>query len=332
MTAPALLSVEGLTVRFHTQRGSVTAIEDVSFELRPGEVLGLVGESGSGKSVTALSLLRLIPDNVAEIAAGHVWFGGRDLAHLSERELRHVRGREIGMIFQEPMTSLNPIASIGWQLQEPLWLHLRLGRRAAAARAEELLDLVGIPQPRHRLAQYPHELSGGMRQRVVIAMALACEPKLVIADEPTTALDVTTQAQILELLRSLQARLGVAVIMITHDLGIVAEFADRVQVMFAGRAVEHGPVGALFVASAHPYTRGLLRSIPSFDDAGGRLTGIEGTVSGVSDMPPGCRFAPRCFQAEPACTAAPPPFRLIAAGRNVACLKPLAGSAAEFQP
>jgi len=322
MTAP-LLRVEGLTVRLRSDRGPVAAVQDVSFELQPGEVLGLVGESGSGKSVTALSLLRLIPDDAVESVAGQVWFGGEDLLRLSEPRLRQVRGREIGMIFQDPMTSLNPIASIGWQLQEPLRLHLGLGRRAAAARAEALLDLVGIPQPRKRLAQFPHELSGGMRQRVVIAMALACEPKLVIADEATTALDVTTQAQILDLLRNLQARLGMAVIMITHDLGIVAEFADQVQVMYAGRVVERAPTGGLFEAPAHPYTQGLLRSIPSFDDGPGRLFGIEGTVPSPYDLPPGCSFAPRCALADTACTAATPAFRPVAAGRYVSCVRPL---------
>ena len=322
MTA-ALLRVEGLTVRLRSDRGPVAAVQDVSFDLQPGEVMGLVGESGSGKSVTALSLLRLIPDDAVESVAGQVWFGGEDLLRLPEPRLRQVRGREIGMIFQDPMTSLNPIASIGWQLQEPLRLHLGLGRRAAAARAEALLDLVGIPQPRKRLAQFPHELSGGMRQRVVIAMALACEPKLVIADEATTALDVTTQAQILDLLRSLQARLGMAVIMITHDLGIVAEFADQVQVMYAGRVVERAPTAGLFEAPAHPYTQGLLRSIPSFEDGPARLFGIEGTVPSPYDLPHGCSFAPRCALADTACTAALPAFRPVAAGRHVACVRPL---------
>ena len=324
MTAP-LLRVEGLTVRLRSDRGPVAAIQDVSFELQPGEVLGLVGESGSGKSVTALSLLRLIPEDAVESIAGQVWFGGNDLLRLSEPRLRQVRGREIGMVFQDPMTSLNPIASIGWQVQEPLRLHLGMGRRAAAARAEALLDLVGIPQPRKRMAQFPHELSGGMRQRVVIAMALACEPKLVIADEATTALDVTTQAQILDLLRSLQARLGMAVIMITHDLGIVAEFADRVQVMYAGRVVEQAPAESLFEVAAHPYTRGLLRSIPSFDDGPERLLGIEGTVPSPYDLPPGCSFAPRCALADTACTTAPPALRMVTPGRNAACVRPLLG-------
>lgn len=322
MTAP-LLRVEGLTVRLRSDRGPVTAVENVGFDLQPGEVLGMVGESGSGKSVTALSLLRLIPEDSIESVAGQVWFGGQNLLRMPESQLRQVRGREIGMIFQDPMTSLNPIASIGWQLQEPLRLHLGLGRRAAAARAEALLDLVGIPQPRKRLAQFPHELSGGMRQRVVIAMALSCEPKLVIADEATTALDVTTQAQILDLLRSLQARLGMAVIMITHDLGIVAEFADRVQVMYAGRVVERAPARNLFEAPAHPYTQGLLRSIPSFEDGPSRLFGIEGTVPSPFDLPPGCGFAPRCALADKACTGAPPAFRPIPGGRHVACVRPL---------
>ena len=310
-------------MRLRSDRGPVAAVQDVSWELQRGEVLGLVGESGSGKSVTALSLLRLIPDDAVESIAGQAWFGGEDLLRLPEPRLRQVRGRKIGMIFQDPMTSLNPIASIGWQLQEPLRLHLGLGRQAAAARSESLLDLVGIPQPRKRLAQFPHELSGGMRQRVVIAMALACEPKLVIADEATTALDVTTQAQILDLLRSLQARLGMAAIMITHDLGIVAEFADRVQVMYAGRVVEQAPARDLFDAPAHPYTQGLLCSIPSFEDGPERLFGIEGTVPSPYDLPAGCSFAPRCALADAACAARVPAFRSVAAGRRAACVRPL---------
>lgn len=321
MTAP-LLRVEGLTVRLHSGRGPITATQDVSFELQAGEVLGLVGESGSGKSVTALSLLRLIPQDAIASVAGHVWFEGQDLLRISDTQLRQVRGRKIGMIFQDPMTSLNPIASIGWQLAEPLRLHLGLGRRAAAARAEVLLDLVGIPQPRKRLAQFPHELSGGMRQRVVIAMALACEPQLVIADEATTALDVTTQAQILNLLRNLQARLGMAVIMITHDLGIIAEFADQVQVMYAGRVVERAEACELFDAPAHPYTQGLLRSIPSLEDGPSRLIGVEGTVPSPYEPPLGCSFAPRCAKADEACMTGAPPFRLLAGGRRVACIRP----------
>ena len=244
-----LLRVDSLDVSFHSAGGLIPVIRNVSFHVLPGEVLGIVGESGSGKSVTALSLLRLIPDDVAQVTAGAAWFQGQDLVSLPEAKLRRIRGREIAMIFQEPMTSLNPIATIGSQVREPLRIHLGMGSREAAERAEELLNLVGINRPRERLAQYPHELSGGMRQRVMIAMALACEPKLLIADEPTTALDVTTQAQILELLRSLQERLGLSIVLITHDLGVIAQFADRVQVMYAGRAIEQAPVSDLFLQS-----------------------------------------------------------------------------------
>jgi oligopeptide/dipeptide ABC transporter ATP-binding protein len=323
VTIGPLLRVDGLTVSFHTRDGVVRAIEDVSFEVQAGQVLGIVGESGSGKSVTALSLLRLIPRDIAELSAGHVWFGGRDLMRISEAELRKVRGREIGMIFQEPMTSLNPIATIGTQLREPLTLHLGMTASAATSRTEELLDLVGIPQPRKRLSQYPHELSGGMRQRVMIAMALACEPKLLIADEPTTALDVTTQAQILDLLRSLQSRLGLSIILITHDLGVVAEFADHVQVMYAGRAVEKAPVSELFLRPAHPYTSGLLRTVADLDIDCARLSSIDGVVPGPHDLPLGCAFAPRCSYSDEACLSARPPLLQLAATHRCACVRPL---------
>jgi oligopeptide/dipeptide ABC transporter ATP-binding protein len=318
-----LLRVDGLTVSFHTRDGVVRAIEDISFEVEAGQVLGIVGESGSGKSVTALSLLRLIPRDIAEISAGHVWFGGRDLTSISEAELRMVRGREIGMIFQEPMTSLNPIATIGTQLREPLKLHLGMTSSPATSRAEELLNLVGIPKPRERLGQYPHELSGGMRQRVMIAMALACEPKLLIADEPTTALDVTTQAQILNLLRSLQSRLGLSILLITHDLGVVAEFADHVQVMYAGRAVEQSPVSELFARPAHPYTNGLLRTVADLEIDCARLSSIDGVVPSPRDLPIGCAFAPRCSFSDEVCVAARPPLAQVSAARRCACVRPL---------
>ncbi|MGH6709143.1 MAG: ABC transporter ATP-binding protein [Bradyrhizobium sp.] len=318
-----LLSVENLSVVFRSGAGSVRAIEDVSFEVQQGQVLGIVGESGSGKSVTALSLLRLISRDLAEISSGSVWFGGRDLVQLPERELRKVRGREIGMIFQEPMTSLNPIASIGNQLREPLRLLLGMSFADATRRAEELLDLVGIPQPRKRMAQYPHELSGGMRQRVMIAMALSCEPKLLIADEPTTALDVTTQAQILDLLRSLQSRLGLSIILITHDLGVIAQFADRVQVMYAGRAIEQAAVAEIFRQPAHPYTERLLRIVADLETECDRLTSIEGTVPPPHELPPGCAFAPRCPHADKACTATRPALSAVSADRRCACVRPL---------
>jgi oligopeptide/dipeptide ABC transporter ATP-binding protein len=318
-----LLRVNGLTVNFHTRDGVVRAIDDISFEVQPGKVLGIVGESGSGKSVTALSLLRLIPRDIAEISAGQVWFGGRDLTRISEAELRKVRGREIGMIFQEPMTSLNPIASIGSQLREPLRLHLGLATSAATSRAEELLNLVGIPQPRKRLDQYPHELSGGMRQRVMIAMALACEPKLLIADEPTTALDVTTQAQILDLLRALQRELGLSILMITHDLGVIAEFADHVQVMYAGRAVEQSPVSEMFARPAHPYTNGLLRTVADLEVDCARLSSIDGVVPNPNELPSGCAFAPRCPYSDQACVSVRPALSQISTARRCACVRPL---------
>ena len=324
MTAP-LLDVRGLTVRLHSDRGPFTAIEDVGLEIMPGEVLGVVGESGSGKSVTALTLLRLIPPDALAGMEGSIRFDGQELMHLPEAALRRVRGRGIGMVFQDPMTTLNPIASIGWQVSEPLRLHLGLGRRAAMVAAEELLDLVGIKLPGQCLRRFPHELSGGMRQRVVIAMALACNPKLVVADEATTALDVTTQAQILDLLRRLQAQFGMAVMMITHDLGLVAEFADRVQVMYAGRIVEKAPTRALFGSPAHPYAEGLLRSVPGLEAGPTRLYGIQGNVPSPYEMPPGCSFAPRCTIADEACVAAHPMLAPTGPGRCVACFHPRPG-------
>jgi oligopeptide/dipeptide ABC transporter ATP-binding protein len=321
-----LLNVRDLTVKFHTTRGLVTSVDRINFTLDRGKVLGLVGESGSGKSVTALSLLRLIPKDTAEISNGEIWFDNQNLVTLPEKDLREVRGRDIGMIFQDPMTSLNPIASIGSQVTEPLKSHLGMTRAQSSRRAEELLELVGIREAKKRLAQYPHELSGGMRQRVMIAMAIACEPKLIIADEPTTALDVTTQAQILDLLQKLRTDLGVSIILITHDLGVVAEFADDVQVMYAGRAVERSSVQKIFEQPAHPYSDGLLKSIPSFDSEVERLVSIEGTVPSPFALPPGCAFAPRCAHVRSACTAEVPSFRKISADRHAACLFPLAGS------
>jgi len=264
MDEAPLLSVRDLTVAFDTRRGSFEAVSGVSFDVRSGRTLGVVGESGSGKSVTAMALMRLLPDS-ARVTAGQVRFGARDLGPLSDREMQSIRGRGIAMVFQDPMASLNPILTIGWQVMEPLMLQLGLGRRAARARAQELLSLVRIPSPGEIMRAYPHELSGGMRQRVMIAMALACDPVLLIADEPTTALDVTTQAQILELLDDLKQRLGMAVLLITHDLGVVAQTAQRVLVMYAGRVVEQASVKKLFNDPLHPYTRGLLNSLPRPD-------------------------------------------------------------------
>jgi oligopeptide/dipeptide ABC transporter ATP-binding protein len=290
-----LLDVRHLQTHFATRGGIIRAVDDVSWDVREGETVALVGESGCGKSVSALSVMRLVAPPAGRIAGGEVWFRGRDLLRLSEEEMRRVRGREIAMVFQEPMTSLNPVLSLGRQLTEGLEIHLGLDPARARARAAELLGLVGIPDPVRRLRQYPHQFSGGMRQRVMIAMALACEPALVLADEPTTALDVTIQAQILELMRALSRRLGVAMLMITHNLGVVARYAQRVNVMYAGRIVERGAAGALYAGPRHPYTLGLIRSVPRLDaPRQARLEAIEGQPPDLLRLPPGCAFAPRC--------------------------------------
>ena len=321
MDEAALLSVRDLTVAFDTRRGSFEAVHGVGFDVRAGRTLGVVGESGSGKSVTALALLQLLPDR-AQVMAGSVHFGGRDLGALSERDMLKVRGREIAMVFQDPMASLNPILTIGHQLMEPLRLHMGLGKAAARARGEELLALVRIPSPADIMRAYPHELSGGMRQRVMIAMALSCGPKLLIADEPTTALDVTTQAQILELLRDLQQRLHMSVLLITHDLGVVAEFADEVMVMYAGQAVERSPVAALFDKPGHPYTEGLLRSMPPLEDEDPEtLPAIEGNVASPFDLPPGCAFHPRCPYAWDDCRKQTPVLARLGDDHDAACLR-----------
>jgi peptide/nickel transport system ATP-binding protein/oligopeptide transport system ATP-binding protein len=316
-----LLSVRGLRTTFRTEEGETAAVEDVSFDLAQGEVLGIVGESGSGKSVTALSILRLIPSPPGRIAGGEVLFEGRNLLTLPERRMREIRGAAISMIFQEPMTSLNPVFTVGDQIVETIRYHERIGQQAAVRRALDLLDQVGIPSPAQRLGEYPHQLSGGMRQRVMIAIALACNPRLLLADEPTTALDVTIQAQILELLRSLQERFGMAVILITHDLGVVAEFVDRVLVMYAGRAVEQAGVHPTFEQPLHPYTEGLLGSIPSLDDERPRLQVIPGVVPSPFDLPPGCRYAPRCPYARPACDAGDPPLIPLQPDHQAACIR-----------
>ena len=314
--------MRNLTVEFHTKRGRFNAIDGVSFDVMPGQVLGLVGESGSGKSVTALALMRLLPEGAARIAGGEILFGGTDLARCPERRMRAVRGREIAMIFQDPTTSLNPIFSIGHQLREGLSLHLGLGRAAGNRRAEELLALVRLQSPRALLDKYPHELSGGMRQRVMIAMALSGAPKLLVADEPTTALDVTTQAQILELLRDLQAQLSMAIVLITHDLGVVAAFADAVQVMYAGRIVERAPVARLFAQPRHPYTEGLLHSMPSLEEEDPEsLPAIPGMVASPFAMPKGCAFHPRCRLAVPDCTRGVPPLSGVGPLHAAACIR-----------
>jgi len=292
MAAP-LLSVRGLQTWFHTEYGTVKAVDGVSFDVRPGQVLGLVGESGSGKSVTNLSILRLVPTPPGEYVGGEVHFGGQDLLKASERTLREMRGNRIAMIFQDPMTSLTPYLRVSRQIAEVLELHEGLGRKAARRRAVSLLEQVGLPDPARRIDQYPHQFSGGMRQRVTIAMALACRPELLLADEPTTALDVTIQAQILDLIRALAVEHGTAVILVTHDLGVVAGLADDIAVMYAGRIVEKGSVDRVFSAPKHPYTAGLLKSVPRLDTRG-PLEPIPGQPPDLSDLPPGCPFAPRC--------------------------------------
>jgi peptide/nickel transport system ATP-binding protein len=316
-----LLSIRNLRTEFTTDDGTFAAIDDVSFDLGEGGVLGIVGESGSGKSVTALSIMRLIASPAGRIANGEVWFAGRNLLGLSERRMREIRGGAISMIFQEPMSSLNPVFTVGDQITETVRRHERLGSRAAREKALEMLNRVGIPSPAQRLDEYPHQLSGGMRQRVMIAIALSCNPRLLLADEPTTALDVTIQAQILELLRELQEEFGMAVILITHDLGVVAEFVDRVIVMYAGRTVESAAVHPTFEAPRHPYTEGLLGSIPSLDDERERLQVIEGVVPSPFALPPGCRYAPRCRYARPECDAMDPPLLTLGPDHRAACIR-----------
>jgi peptide/nickel transport system ATP-binding protein len=304
LSAASLLSVEHLTTVFDVPSGSVAAVDDVSFEIRQGETLGLVGESGSGKSVTAFSIMRLVQPP-GRIRSGRVIFMGRDLVELPEREMRKIRGAEIALIFQEPMTALNPVFTIGDQIRETLLVHGETTKRDAQAKAIALLDAVRIPTAASRVDDYPHQLSGGMRQRVLIALALACRPSLVIADEPTTALDVTIQAEILDLLREMKTALGLSLLLITHDLGVIAGTADRVAVMYAGRIVETGRVRDVFRHPQHPYTRGLLASIPG-GAPGQRLRAIDGTVPLLGALPPGCAFNPRCPDRFEPCTSAPP--------------------------
>ena len=301
MSSESVLDVSDLTTRFNTQDGVVHAVNGVSFELRAGEFLGVVGESGSGKSVTMMSLLKLIPMPPGEIIDGTAEFDGEDLLHIDGPSLRRVRGGRIGFIFQDPMTSLNPVLTIGKQLSEPLIRHRGATKKEARQRALELLDLVGIPDAAQRLKSYPHELSGGMRQRVMIAMALTCEPEIIIADEPTTALDVTIQAQIIETVRELREKLGTAVIWITHDLGVVAGLADRVVVMYGGEIVEQAPVARLYAHPSHPYTEGLLESVPRLDQKGQELASIPGQPPSLFAEPVGCSFAARCKYAFDRC-------------------------------
>ncbi|HYZ31523.1 MAG TPA: ABC transporter ATP-binding protein [Crenalkalicoccus sp.] len=318
----ALLEIENLQTHFRTPDGVNRAVDGLSFQVEAGETLAVVGESGCGKSVTAMSVLRLIPEPPGRMA-GSIRFEGRDLLKLSDREMRHIRGNEISMIFQEPMTSLNPVLTVGRQIGETLRLHQGLSAREAEARAVEMLTLVGIPEPARRVREYPHQLSGGMRQRVMIAIALACNPKLLIADEPTTALDVTIQAQILDLMRDLKHRVGAAIILITHDLGVVAEVAERVVVMYAGRKVEEAPVGPLFRTPRHPYTQGLLGSVPrlgtSLTGEETRLQEIPGLVPSLKQKIPGCVFASRCPHATDLCRQVAPALEAKAPGHFAAC-------------
>ena len=303
----SLLQVDDLHTEFHTSHGIVRAVEGVSFEVKRGEIVAIVGESGSGKSVTALSIMRLLPRQSSRISKGRIVFDGRSLLDLSDNEMREIRGRDISMIFQEPMTSLNPILKIGMQIMEPLQIHLGMSDQQARARAVELLGLVGITDPERRLEQYPHQFSGGMRQRVMIAIGLACNPKLIIADEPTTALDVTIQAQILELMKDLSRKLNIALIVITHNLGVVARYADRVIVMYAARIAEQGKAEAIFHTPRHPYSMGLLRSVPRLDrPRGAKLETIEGLPPNLALAPPGCRFAARCPYKIAVCDSEPP--------------------------
>jgi len=328
-TAPAaasepVLEVRGLATHFHTRDGVVRAVDGLDFTLQPGEILGVVGESGCGKSVTSLSIMRLLPSPPAHYASGEIRYKGRDLLALSEREMRRLRGNDISMIFQDPMSSLNPVLSIGDQLVEAIMLHQNLSRRAALEHAREMLDLVHIPEARRRLDEYPHQLSGGMRQRVMIAMALSCNPSVLIADEPTTALDVTIQAQILTLMEEIRDKLRTAIILITHDLGVVAEMADRVIVMYAGRKVEEAAVVDLFENPRHPYTRGLMTSVPhleaeALESGRKRLSEIPGIVPALTDLPPGCAFAERCPFVVERCRRETPPLVEVGTRHHAAC-------------
>ena len=314
-----LINVQNLNTQFITEGAVVKAVDDISFSLREKETVAIVGESGSGKSVTSLSVMRLIPSPPGRIAGGRIFFHGEDLLTLSERKMRQIRGCKISMIFQEPMTSLNPVHRVGDQIAEAIILHQDLSKQEAWNQAIELLKIIGIPSPEKRVKDYPHQLSGGMRQRVMIAMALSCQPDLLIADEPTTALDVTIQAQILDLMRKMREDFGMAIMLITHDLAVVAEMAHRVIVMYAGRIVEEAAVADLFQEPLHPYTTGLLHSIPRLSGDKGRLYVIEGSVPDLSKVPPGCPFHPRCPEMEPRCRTERPELISYGSQRRVAC-------------
>jgi len=317
----SLLELRGLTTAFQTGQGEISAIEDVSFDLDAGEILGIVGESGSGKSVTALTIMGLLPQPPARLAAGSVRFAGEELTTAAQSRMEKIRGAGMSMVFQEPMTSLNPVFTIGEQIMETVRAHERMSASAQRDRAIEMLDRVGIPSATRRLNDYPHQLSGGQRQRVMIAMSLACRPKLLIADEPTTALDVTIQAQVLDLLMDLRDELGMAIIVITHNMGVIAEVADRVLVMYAGRIVEQSPVAGLFDVPQHPYTKGLLACVPTLEQDRHRLVAIPGALPEPTRRPPGCRFAPRCTHRIEACRAAIPPLVMQRDDRAVACIR-----------
>ena len=318
--AEPLLQIKDLRTYFFTEDGVVKAVDGVTYDIQPGEILGLVGESGCGKSVSALSVLRLIPNPPGKIVSGEIIFEGEDILKMDEDEVRHIRGNKIGMIFQEPMTSLNPVLTIGRQLTETLELHLKMDKQASGQRAVELLELVGIPEAKSRINDYPHQFSGGMRQRVMIAMALSCNPKLLLADEPTTALDVTIQAQILEVLTRLTRELGTAVIIITHNLGVVARYADRVNVMYAGKIIESTTALELYAKPRHPYTLGLLKSVPRLDEARKlKLDPIEGMPPDLIHLGAGCPFRPRCRFAVDRCAAENPPLLAVGDNHTAAC-------------
>ncbi len=319
MAMDALLSVENLVTVLDTDRGTARAVDGVSFRIGRGETLGLVGESGCGKTMTALSIMRLLPERIGRVESGSIVFEGRDLLRLPEKEMRAVRGNKISIVFQEPLTSLNPVFTCGEQVREAIALHKKLSRAASKERAIEMLRLVRIPEPEKRYHAYPHQMSGGMRQRVMIAMALSCEPPLVIADEPTSALDVSVQGQIIELLRELRERLRMAVLLITHDLAVVAEMADRVVVMYAGAVFEEAPVGDLFARPSHPYTEGLIGSLARPDRRGGRLAAIPGNVPDPMRLPPGCRFSDRCARRFERCTLSEPPLFAVSAEHRARC-------------
>jgi len=317
-----LLEVNKLVTEFETDEGQVRAVDEVSFTVNAGETLGIVGESGCGKSVTALSIMRLLPQPMGQIKGGKILFQGQDLSQLSIEEMQKIRGNQISMVFQEPMTALNPVHTIGKQLTEVLLLHKDISTQEAIIQSVEMLDRVGIPSPDIRMTEYPHQLSGGMRQRVVIAIALACKPQLLIADEPTTALDVTIQAQILELIKELQKEMGMSVLLITHDLGVIAETCEQVVVMYAGKVAERGSVYDLFDEPKHPYTQGLLASIPTLKtEPKSRLNTIEGMVPGLMDLPDGCRFENRCPFRQEDCTNMPPPIEHVSEGHDVSCFR-----------